>query len=78
MRLRKKAIPKGMWAVVDRYDGMRDLEDTYPSKAAALRSARNDVAKGYSVNGSLSVVRIAFLAATEIIVDAPRQGKAER
>ncbi len=70
MKLRKRALVRQAWAVVDRYDAQTylGLEDIYRSKSGALEAARDDIRRGYTVNGRLSVVRITFAVATEIEV----------
>ena len=78
MKIRKRKLPRQAWIVIDRYDAWAypSLDDIHKSKASAVSTAQDEIERGYTANGKLSVVRILFDADTEIQV-TQRKGKAE-
>ena len=67
MKLRKRKLPRVVWAVVDRYD-RGQVFDLYPTRRRALAAARYDIRHGYHINGRLSVVRLLVDAETEVVL----------
>lgn len=72
--MRKQAIRKRLWAIVDRYDTQRlvGVEDLCRTKADAIAAARYDLERGYTCNGRLSVVQVTLdiLTETEVTADS--------